>query len=187
MRHLWLLYHGQARRGPWTRETLRPYVACVDAGGYRLLFLSNAPFHVRRGNLTHTVDFWHRFGDEFPSATEFYCRQVGLFLLNQIVQDAGVILAPLGNGPEDGHPGIRLVQFLAEKEFLFLLTDLICIHVGIVVFAALPVDFHAGNGDNIKRGPDGFFMVRLAGGLADEFSASSEPMIDEVCLAAQLK
>jgi hypothetical protein len=33
MRHLCLLYHGQARRGPWTRETLRPYVACVDAEG----------------------------------------------------------------------------------------------------------------------------------------------------------
>ncbi len=33
MRHLCLLYHGQTQRGPWTRETLRPYVACIDPQG----------------------------------------------------------------------------------------------------------------------------------------------------------
>ena len=33
VRHLCLIYHGQAQRVPWTAEALKPYVACIDAAG----------------------------------------------------------------------------------------------------------------------------------------------------------
>ncbi len=39
MRHLCLLYHGQARRTAWTAENLRPYVACLNAEGQPVSWL----------------------------------------------------------------------------------------------------------------------------------------------------
>jgi hypothetical protein len=99
MRHLCLLYHGQARRGHWTRETLRPYVACIDAEGKptdwlfdSFLFIEFATddnkqlFHFAKGKPQPTVVDWQWLADAW------FREQSGVNGLEQCVAEVGQTL-----------------------------------------------------------------------------------------------
>ncbi len=99
MRHLCLLYHGQARRGPWTRETLRPYVACVDAAGKptdwlfdSFLFIEFATdddrqlHYFAKGKPQPTIADWQWLADAW------FREQSGVNGLEQCVADIGQTL-----------------------------------------------------------------------------------------------
>lgn len=99
VRHLCLIYHGQARRPEWTRESLRPYVARVDAEGAPLEWLFDSFLFIEFATDSGRQLYYHAADRPQPDAQDWewladawFRPESGLAGLERCVAETGAAL-----------------------------------------------------------------------------------------------